>query len=196
MKKMLLMSSQAGVYALIFILTLSSTLRVSAATPRGGFAIRHAHTQLQDAVYLLNADLSYQLSEDNIEALHNAVPLTLVLNIEVERHRKWWLDETVAKLQQRYQLKYHILGKRYLLTYLNTGISESYTTLNNALSALSQLRNFPLLDAKLTRTDGEYRVHLQTYLDIESLPAPMRPIAWFSKPWRLISEPYTCPLQN
>ena len=41
----------------------------------------------------------------------------------------------------------------------------------------------------------KYDVHLHTYLDLESLPAPMRPIAYISSQWRLESDRYRWPLQ-
>jgi len=170
-------------------------LPLSQASPRGHFAIRHAYSELHEQVYLLNVDLEFQLSEESIEALRNAVPLTFVLDIEVYRQRSYIWDEQIAHLQQRYQLKYHPLSERYILTYLNTGIRENFSTLHMALATLNKLRDWPLLDKHLVDTDSHYHVYLQSYLDIEALPAPMRAMAYFSQHWRLISEVYECPLQ-
>ncbi len=168
-----------------------------AAPPsRGYLAIRHAYTQLQAQVYVLNADLEYQLSEENIEALKNSVALTFVLDIDVYRERSWHLwDEQIARLQQRYQLKYHPLSNRYILTSLNTGIRENFSSLYSALNALNTLRDWPLLDKHLVVPQKKYQMYLQIYLDIEALPAPMRAMAYFSEHWRLQSEVYTCLLQ-
>lgn len=180
--------------ALAVVLTLLS-LSLTQASPRGHFAIRHANTELHEQVYLLNAELIFQPSEENIEALRNAVPLTFVLDIEVYRQRAYLWDEHIAHLQQRYQLKYHPLSERYILTYLNTGIRDSFSTLHQALATLNKLRDWPLLDKHLVRSNKNYQVYLQTYLDIEALPAPMRAMAYFSQHWRLVSEVYECPLQ-
>jgi hypothetical protein len=41
------------------------------------------------------------------------VPLTLHLEIVVKRQRSYWLDETVATLDQYYELAYRALSERY-----------------------------------------------------------------------------------
>ena len=161
----------------------------------GNFSISYAQTRLVDNLYLLDAKLHYKLPEVPLEALQNGVALTFVLTIVVERERWYMWDERIAVLKQRYQLKYHAFSKQYVLTYLNTGIQESFATLEAILIQLGQLEDFPLLDKHLVAANEVYWVHLQTYLDIESLPVPLRPIAYLSSQWRLSSNWYLCPLQ-
>ena len=36
----------------------------------------------------------------------------------------------------------------------------------------------------------------EVYVDIEALPAPLRPVAYLSSPWRLTSEWYEWPLER
>jgi hypothetical protein len=167
---------------------------MAAAEESGKFEIMQAKTKLQDNLYQLDATIRYRLSGEAIEALINGVPLTLVLTITVDRERGYWWDERIASIKQRYQLKYHTLSGQYLLTYLNTGIQDSFSTLNSALMAMGNLANFPLLDKHLVKPGESYVVDLHTYLDIEALPAPLRPVAYFSSEWRLASQHYPCPL--
>ncbi|OUD12118.1 hypothetical protein TPSD3_13400 [Thioflexithrix psekupsensis] len=159
------------------------------------FSIHYANTRLSDKVYLLDAQLNYHLTDAPKEALHNGVALTLVLTILVQRERWYFLNETVATLRQQYQLGYNSLAEQYSVTYLNTGIEETFPTLEAALLKLGTLKNFPLLDSHLIAPDQTYWVHLQSRLDIEALPAPLRPVAYFSAQWRLVSDWYLCPLQ-
>ena len=79
------------------------------------FSISDIHTRLQENVYLLDARIEYEFSEDALTALENGVPLTFRLSIEIQRKREWWLDATVANLEQRYRLRYHPLSHQYLL---------------------------------------------------------------------------------
>lgn len=159
------------------------------------FSIRYAQTRLVDNVYLLNANLDYSLTDDPHEALHNGVDLTLELTISVQRERWYFFDETIASLKQRYRLAYNSLTDHYSLTYLNTGIEERFPTLETVLNKLGTLNNFPLLDSHLIEPEETYWVYLQNRLDIEALPAPLRPVAYFSSQWRLVSDWYLCPLQ-
>jgi hypothetical protein len=161
----------------------------------GDFSISYAQTRLVDNLYLLDAKLHYELPAVPLEALQNGVALTFVLIMVVERERWYMWDERIAVLKQRYQLKYHAFSKQYVLTYLNTGIQKTFSTLEAILIQLGQLEDFPLLDKHLVAKNEVYWVHLQTYLDIESLPVPLRPIAYLSSQWRLSSNWYLCPLQ-
>ncbi len=162
----------------------------------GEFEIQAARVHLKDNVYRLDAEISYALSAETLKALHNGISLPLVLSLEVTRERWYMWDESVAKLKQRYQLQYYQLSNEYKLTYQNTGIQENFNTLGAALGTLGRIRDFPLLDAHLVQSGQAYQVHLQSYLDIESLPAPLRPVAYLSPEWRLASNRYTCPLKS
>lgn len=159
-------------------------------------SIRFAETNLENKVYQLDATLNYELTETTIEALQNGVILTFVLTIDVEKERWYMWDSSVANLKQRYQLKYYALSEQYAIKNVNTGIQEIFPTLDAALTKMGNLTDFPLLDAHLIDTEGVYLVYLYAYLDIEALPAPLRPVAYFSSDWHLSSNKYVCLLQS
>jgi hypothetical protein len=165
------------------------------ADDAGEFVVNSAHTRLQNNLYLLDADITYRLSGEVIDALLNGVTIILELRIEVNKKRWYAWDVSVAELRQRYQLKYHMLTNQYMLTWLNTGVQENFAKLDTAMRQLGKLMDFPLLDAHLVENGEHYQVYLQTWLDIEALPAPLRPVAYFSPQWRLTSNRYTCPLE-
>ena len=60
---------------------------------------------------------------------------------------------------------------------------------------LGKIRNFPLLDEHLIGDKGHRYVRLRALLDIESLPSPMRPLAYLSSLWRLKSDWYEWPIE-
>ena len=158
--------------------------------------IRSVETTYKDKVYLLNTNIEYQLSDATIEALKNGVPLILLFDIEVEKQRHWWWNKTIAKLEQGYLLLYHALTEKYLVTNLNSSAQNNYRSLNAALEALGHIRSLPILDEKILEPDAKYFVNVRMHLDIESLPAPMRPFAYLSPEWRLESNWYSWPLQR
>lgn len=159
-----------------------------------GISITHAETALVDSVYWLDATIAYDLSEPVIEALDKGVPLTFLLEIDVTRMRDMLWDEDLATLQQRYQLQYHALTDQYLVRNLNSGAQHALPTLGIALSVMGTVIDLPILDRKLLQPGERYLVNLRAALDIESLPVPMRVIAYFSSDWRLASAWYTWPL--
>lgn len=157
----------------------------------GEFSISGVHTRLKDNVYLLDAHVEYHLSDEALAALANGVPLTLTIYIEIQRTRNWWLDATVANLEQRFRLQFHPLSHQYVLQNLNSGAFYAFQSLMAALDAMGTLSDFPLLDAQLIAKDEHYEVLLQAELDIESLPSPLRLLAYITPAWRLNSEWYT-----
>ncbi len=159
------------------------------------FTVRSVETSLVDGVYTLSAQIKYNFSDAAIEALENGVPLIVLIKIEVERERSWWLNKEIAELQQGYLLLYHALTEKYIINNLNSGAQDNYDSLHAAVSALGKLESLPILDANLTSKNARYLVRLHTYLDLEALPAPMRPMAYISSQWRLESEWYEWPLQ-
>ncbi len=176
--------------ALLYLLLLLVPAPSQAAE---AFLIKSLETQLHDEVYSFNAHIKYGFSEEALAALKNGVPLIILMNIEVQEKR-WYWNKTIAQLEQGYLLIYHALSKKFILHNLNSGIQNDYSNLDDALFALGHLRNMPLIDAKLLKPDSHYILRLRSRLDIESLPAPMRPLAYISSDWRLQSDWYTWPL--
>lgn len=162
----------------------------------GDFAVREAKTHLSDHVYLLDAQIDFELSEQAREALNNGIPITIRIDIKVQRKRGWWLpDADVAALEQRYRIHYHALSEQFLVLNLNSSALYAHSTLGSALEALGTIRDFPLLDDKLISKGEQYEVELKARLDIEALPSPLRPLAYINPAWRLSSDWYVWSLE-
>lgn len=160
-----------------------------------GFKILAAETKLKENVFLLEANMDLTFSSDALEALRSGVPLIVLINIEVEKDRNWWWDKTIAELEQGYLLLYHALSEKYIIHNLNSGSQQNFSSLSTALFSLSNFQDLPLIDKNLLDEGSDYYVRLRTYLDIESLPAPMRPIAYISSQWQLESDWFSWPLK-
>jgi hypothetical protein len=175
--------------------TLLLALLHGAAAAAAEFQVQAAETRLINGVYRLDAQLSLEFSDEVLEALDNGVPIDLVLEIEILRQRSWVWDEDLASLEQRHQLRHHALSQQYVVKNLNTGVQQAYPNLAEAKAALGQIRDFPMLDQRLLKPGEHYRARLRVRLDIESLPAPLRPLAYLFRGWRLTSDWYEWTLQ-
>lgn len=138
--------------------------------------------------YLLNADIDYRFSDEALEALANGVPLTLEVRLQVRRKGAWIWEQDVLDVRLRYQLRYQALAEIYQVTDLQSGGQQSFVTRQSALSALGQIRKFPVLEQTHLKAGVEYEVALETVLDIEALPLPLRPMAYLTPAWKLTSE--------
>ena len=152
------------------------------------FEIRGGEVTLNNGVYQLDADIDFELSPAARDALESGVPLAFELQIELTRPRRLWLDETVAKLTQRYRIRYHALSDRYVLTDLNSGASRSFSTRGSVLAALGTARSLPVIDQRQLKQGEEYELWLRAGLDVDDLPPPLKTGAYLSPQWRLLSE--------
>lgn len=189
-------SDKHGKILLISLLCLIFSGVFTSKTHAEGFKILAAETTLKNNVFHIEADLDLKFSDDALEALRSGVPLIVLINIEVLKNRSWWWDKTIAKLEQGYLLLYHALSEKYIIHNLNSGAQQNYISLNTALYYLSNIKDFPLIDKNLIISGDDYYVRMRTYLDIESLPAPMRPIAYISSQWQLESDWFSWPLKH
>jgi hypothetical protein len=143
---------------------------------------------LVDDVYHLSAHVEFPLNDKPLEALHKGVPLTITLDITVSRYRKYWLNETTAHLEQKYQLRYHALADQYILTNINTGVKNNFPSLATALAVMGTIVDLPFLDKTLLDPEGDYTVNLRARLDLDSLPAPLRILAYVTPAWHVSSD--------
>ena len=157
---------------------------------QGGFIIRTAYTELTNGVYYLNADVDLNLSDDAVNALENGLPLTVELQIEIIKHRSLMWNKTVATLTQRYQISFHALTRRFIVTNLNSGDQQNFASYREAVTNLGQVSDLPVIDADLLDPDSRYNIRMRAVLDIKDFPGPLQLIASLFKGWDLSSDWY------
>ncbi len=157
----------------------------------GRFEIRSASVELESGVYYLDAWVEYRLSTEAREALEAGVALTLQMEVEFLRNRRFWFDDQEAGLRQDYELQYRALSARYLVMNLNSGEQNSFATLFSALNFLGRVTELPLIDAALLDSDAAYDIRIRAVLSTDDIPGPLRLLAFWRRDWSLESEWYT-----
>jgi len=168
-------------------------LSVHAAAP--GFFVTQANTRLVDGVHRLRARITFEFSDEALEAMENGVAITVAVETEVLRLSRLW-DRPVGRVQARYRIQVHSLSHQFLVKNLSTGETTTYRNLLEMTAALGAIDDFPLLDDHILDDQERYRVRLRAYLEIESLPTPLRLLAYFKPSWRLASDWTTWPLER
>ncbi len=161
-----------------------------ALADEGRFEVRRANSRLSDGVFYVTARIDYRISDEALEALQSGVALTIRLEIEVTQIRRFWPDREVASLQQAFQLSYQPLTEHYIVKNLNSGEQDSSATLYSALNRIGRVVDLPVIDASLLDPDGNYRISLRTVLDTNTLPGPLRLVAFWTDELRLESDWY------
>src|ERR1700688_4513993 len=161
----------------------------------GRFEVRSADLELKDGVYHLNARIDLPAGDAVRRGLAEGVPLSVELDIDIERVRQLLPNSRVAELTQRYHLQYNAVSARYILRNDNSGQQESLSTLDAAIEHLSEVRDLPALDKALTSADRRYEASVRAKLDYGAVPFTLRVVMFWVNDWHRESDWYTWTLQ-
>ena len=162
----------------------------------GYFEVRSASTRLVGGVHLLDGRLQLVLSSEALEALSSGVPLTIELQLELIRVRRFVWDDVAAELALRYELEYRPLSQRYIVRNLNSGNQDSFATLYSALNNLGRVQGLPVIDDALLEAGKDHRARLRAMLNTQQYPAPLRLLFFWRDQWQLQSEWFEWPLER
>jgi hypothetical protein len=161
----------------------------------GRFEVRSADLELKDGVYHLNARIDLPISEAVRRGLVEGVPLTLEVDLDIERVRQLLPDSRVAELTQRYRLQYNAVSARYILRNENSGQQESLGTVDEAIARLSEVHSLPALDKALIAADRRYEGRVKARIDFGTVPFTLRLLMFWVSDWHRESDWYAWTFQ-
>jgi hypothetical protein len=174
--------------ASLSLLTAAAGLAQDDVEREGYFEVRSASTTLGSGVHLLDSRLQLVLSSEALEALNSGVVLTIELQMQVIRSRRFYMDALDAELAVRFELEYRPLSQRYIVRNLNSGDQDSFATLYSALNNLGRVQGLPVIDDALLVPGKVYRVRARAMLQTQQYPAPLRMLFFWRSQWQLQSE--------
>jgi hypothetical protein len=145
--------------------------------------IKSVVIEAMDEGYQFNADFEISLNPKLELALEKGIVLYFVTELNLMNSRWYWLDEKVAQSRVREGLSYYALTRQYRLS--RGALSQNFSTLKEALQALSRVRDRPIIANSELKPDTEYTVELRMRLDISALPKPFQVETLGSKEWDL-----------
>ncbi len=173
---------------ILAVLALGRGLAQEGIEREGYFEVRSASTQPVAGVHTLDARLQLVLSSEALAALESGVTLSIELQMQVIRVRRFLVDDVEAELAVRYQLEYRPLSQRYIVRNLNSGDQDSFATLYSALNNLGRVQGLPVIDDALLSPDRPYRLRLRAMLNLQQYPAILRMLFFWRGQWQLQSE--------
>ncbi len=162
---------------------LSMTLPLSTAVYAEGIQIKSIVIDATDEGYRFDADFEIALNPKLERALEKGIVLYFVTELNLMNFRWYWLDERVAQSRVREGLSYYALTRQYRLS--RGTLSQNFSTLKEALQALSRVRDRPIIASSELKPDMEYTVELRMRLDISALPKPFQVETLGSREWDL-----------
>lgn len=156
------------------------------------FKISNQTCRSQDNAFVLDADIDFDFSDKAIEALLNGVPLTLEIHLQVRRKGAWLWEKDLLDSRIRYQIRYHPLASVYQVIDLQNNAQQSFVTREVAISSLGDIRGLPVILHSQLEKGKIYKIGLRATLDVDSLPLPLRTMAYLSPDWNLSSKWHSC----
>lgn len=166
-------------------IVLSSVILLPATAAHADASIRINTVKIEaaDEGYQFDADFDITLNHKLEHALEKGIVLYFVTELNLVNSRWYWFDERVASSRVREGLSYYALTRRYRLS--RGTLSQNFATLQEALQALSRVRDRPIIASSELQQDTEYTVELRIRLDIAALPKPFQVETLGSRDWDL-----------
>lgn len=152
--------------------------------PDTGLSITNMNTSVSGGRCTVELELDIGLTDAVLEALHNGVPIQILVESRVLEPRRWLWSRTLSDDARRFSLSYHSLSSQYLIRWPDT---EEYRAYPSRMAAISVLETPDPWELELPNGEPKTELIAETRvrLDLQSLPAPLRLVAYFSPEWRI-----------
>jgi len=147
-----------------------------------------ADSNVYDGWHVLDASIRFALDDELFVALEHGVQLNIDVLVEIRRQRKWLWDQVISSHRLGFVLQHHPLTGAYVVTEPIAKTRHEFPDAREALKFLGTIRNYHLLNADLLTRGEVYDGYIKARLNIDALPAPLQPVAYVSRKWRVESD--------
>ena len=149
--------------------------------------ILRASIDSTDEGYRLSTAYSFELNHGLESTIMRGVPLYFTTEVELTRHRWYWLDETTVRASQNTRVSYNVLTRQYHAS-INNSLQQNFNTLEDAMALVRRPPRWIIADPKSLRSGEIYNVAVRMQLDIAQLSKPFQVNALNNSDWRLSSD--------
>lgn len=126
----------------------------------------------QDGELLLDFDARLTLPGPVEDALQRGVPVYFVAQATLYRHRWYWRDERVARVQRSWRVAYQPLTSNWRVGF--GGFNQSFATLPEALAVVSRSARWKVAELSQLDPDAKQYLEFSYRLDTSQLPSPLQ----------------------
>jgi hypothetical protein len=164
------------------------SLGFAGAVNADGFKVSEVSARFVGHTVVVTADMDLDLTTEAETALTKGIPLDILIEFRLYRERWYMWDKLLGDWTLRAQVKYHALSGLYMVTLQRSGEPKTFSSQRAAMKYIGTLSrvSLPMLE-KADLEHEHYQLGLRVRLDRESLPAPLRPMAYTFSAWRLKS---------
>ena len=166
-----------------------AAMLLAALSAQADFKVSEMSPRIVDQFLSLSGKLDLGLTAKVQEALSKGIPIEVIIHIDLFRRRFLLWDPRLHGWVLRRRISYHALSRQYLVSghRRDPDAIESFTSLEAALASMGFLDDLKFHLDREVQDQGQYYLRVRATLDVDSLPAPLRPVAYTSLSWRLSS---------
>ena len=151
------------------------------------FVLREIDARFVDDALTITTALDMNLSARSEEALNKGIPLDVVIDLALLEDRRLLWDRVVTDRTLHRRIQFHALSGQYLVSSADVDADE-FARFPTAQAALTYAGALNELDIRLPKKKDidpgrRYWLRLRVQLDIETLPSPLRPLAYVTPAW-------------
>jgi len=168
------------------------------------FRVSQVEARAQAEVLAVSGRIDLALSPRVEEALAKGIAMDILIDLRLYRERAWLWNELVATWLLRRQVRFQALTGQYLVTEsvqcspahascvmptdnASELVGSGLESLAETLRQVGSLNDLRLRLPQALEPELTYALDVRGSLDIEALPAPLRPVAYTSTDWHLNS---------
>lgn len=171
------------VYASISRWLLAGALVFASGYALAGFSATRVHADLVDRDLHVDAILDLGLTPAVAEAVDKGIPLDIAFEISLKRHRRFWWDSEIDSWHFVRTIRFHPLADQYVVSG-PADARQAFTSMTDALRYMGALEGM-VLSLRHAPGEGDFLVNIRAHVDVESLPTPLRLVAYASPAWHL-----------
>jgi len=147
-------------------------------------------TYIDNDIIYLDSYSELKLTKEAYKALRQGISLEMHTDFQLLEKRKWLWNKIVFKKTLVHKLEHKPLTENFLVTNLNNGVVNYYKNFDAAVNAISKISKMKLFDKNKLKKNINYSARIRLFLNVDSLPSPLRPRAYFSSDWNISSQWY------
>jgi hypothetical protein len=172
----------------LMMLLLSILLATMTAPARAAdISVLKASIDSTENGYRLSTAYAFELNHGLETTILRGVPLYFTTEVELTRHRWYWLDETAVTASQTTRVSYNVLTRQFHAS-INNSLQQNFSTLEDAMAMVRRPPRWIIADQKALHIGETYNVAVRMRLDVAQLSKPLQVNALNNSDWRLSSD--------
>ena len=163
-----------------FLLTLSGTILAVLMVTQVSFAEDvpdDLQIQIEEKVIYCSVDLSVENSVFKFP-MQDGTSVATEWHVTVGKVREYWLNENIGDITVIRRVEPDLLTRSWLLIDVSSGISQRVYAISDAITFLTGLKHFPVLDRSLLMDSVPYRAAVKVNIHIGDINQ-----AWWAGLW-------------